>query len=198
MRIRTIVTGLSGALAVAAATAVLAQPPAAPTEPAGRGWAPPAERLKQQVGLSDQQAADLEKMMRDERKRAIHQLADLRVARMELDELLDAAVPDDKAIAAKVKQIADLEATGIRARLDGRVAMRKMMTAEQYQKFQRFGPRGAMRARAMRDGERGGGPRWRSDEGRSRGPRGPRGPAPAPPEAPRQPGEPGEPGGAPR
>jgi len=192
MRIRTVMMGLTGVLTVVAATALLAQPPAPPAEGAGRGWVPPAERMKQQMGLSDQQAVDLEKLMREERKRSIRHQADLRVAQMELDELLGAATPDDKLVAAKVKQIADLQSAGIRARLDERVAARKMLTAEQYQKFQRFGPRAAMRARAMRDGGWGGGRHWRSDDGRARGPGGPRGPALVPPEVPRQPSESGD------
>jgi hypothetical protein len=62
---------------------------------------------------------------------------------MELDELLDAASVDEKAVAAKVKALADLQAAALKARVDHRLAVRKMVTAEQLEKMKMLhrGPR---------------------------------------------------------
>jgi Spy/CpxP family protein refolding chaperone len=126
----------------------------------------------------------------EQQKRTIRSAADRRIARMELEELLNADTLDQKAIDVKLSQLADLETGKLRARVDQQVSMRKVLTPEQFKKWQQLRPARGERAaarRSMRDGRPG---RW------NRGPRG-RGwgqpEAPMAPAPPRPPGDPGEP-----
>jgi len=204
-------TVLLGTVLVAAATAVgIAQsapdPQPAPRTPRAARPAPapgdqgPAQasprptmmrqRMQQELGLTDAQMAELQKLRSEQQKRTIRSAADRRIARMELEELLNADTPDQKAIDVKVKQLADLEAGKLRARVDQQLAMRKVLTPEQFKKWQQLRPARGERAaarRLMRDGRPG---RWnRAPRGRGWGqPEAPMAPAP-----PRPPGDPGEP-----
>jgi len=117
--------------------------------------------------------SQLRKLRQDERKLAIRRRADLQIARMELDELLDAASVDEKAVAAKVKAMADLQAASLKARVDHRLALRKVVSAEQLEKMKML--RRQHRHGLRRDG--------RGPEG------GPRGRRPERPQAPRPDGE---------
>jgi Spy/CpxP family protein refolding chaperone len=112
-------------------------------------------RMKAELGLSDDQVAQLQKMRSDGRSQAIRRQADLRIAQGELNDLIRAEVVDENAINAKVKQVTDLEAAGTRARVSQRLALRRVLTPEQLQKMEstmrehrregrgrHFGPRG--------------------------------------------------------
>jgi Spy/CpxP family protein refolding chaperone len=154
------------------------------------GFVTPRQRLHQLLGLNETQAASLEKLMSEQRKAAIRQRADQRIARMELEELMGAETLDQKAIDAKIQQMTTLHASALRARVEQRMALQKILTPEQFKKWQQlrgpFGERG-MRPRMLR-GDR---PmRWQDDRGRPwRMPMPPQPPdAPKPPAAPQ--GEP--------
>jgi Spy/CpxP family protein refolding chaperone len=92
--------------------------------------------MQSELGLSDDQVAQLQKMRSDGRSQAIRQRADLRIARGELNDLLRAQVVDEKAVAAKVKQVTDLEAAATRARVEHRLALRRLLTPEQFSKME--------------------------------------------------------------
>jgi len=133
---------------------------------------PNVAALQREAGLTDAQASQLRKLMQDERKLAIRRRADLQVARLELDELLDAASVDEKAVGARVKALADLQAAALKARVDHRLAVRKVVTAEQLEKMKMLhrGPR----PRAGREWRRPGpGPQGGPGFGRPPGPDGP-------------------------
>lgn len=115
-------------------------------------------RMQSELGLSDDQVAQLQKMRSDGRSQAIRQRAELRIARGELNDLLRAPAVDEKAVSAKLKQVTDLEAAATRARVEHRLALRRVLTPDQLAKMQTL----------MRDHAREGGPR------RHRGFRGPR------------------------
>ena len=184
---------VSGAVALGAQSAQQAAPapePAPRMEPrrarpmmmGQEEFVAPRERLKEALGLTDAQVASIENLMSGQRKAAIRQRADQQIARMELEELMRADALDEKAIDAKIRQLTELQAAALRARVEQRVAMRKVLTPEQFQKWRqmrgRFGER-MMRPRMPR-GDR---PmRWRDE----RGPRW-RVPQPPPPAAPRPP-----------
>jgi Spy/CpxP family protein refolding chaperone len=85
------------------------------------------------------------------RKQAIRHRADVAIARLELEELMDAKTVDEKAVAAKVKAISDLEAAALKARTDERLAMRRLLTPEQQEKLTQLAPRG-WRGRGARPG----------------------------------------------
>jgi Spy/CpxP family protein refolding chaperone len=128
-------------------------------------------RMQSELGLSDDQVAQLEKMRSDNRSQAIRQRADLRIAQGELNDLLRGAAVDDKAVSAKLKQVTDLQAAATRARVEHRLALRRVLTPEQFTKMQSLvGPhRGdGPRRRGFRGprsgGEPGGGPAPGSDQ----------------------------------
>jgi Spy/CpxP family protein refolding chaperone len=114
--------------------------------------------MQTELGLSDDQVAQLQKMKSDGRSQAIRRQADLRVAEGELQDLLRATAVDEKAIGAKVKQVTDLQAAATQQRVAQRLALRHVLTPEQLTKMESMiQERGAQ-----------GGP------GRHRGPHGPR------------------------
>jgi Spy/CpxP family protein refolding chaperone len=116
---------------------------------------PDPAALRAELGLSDEQAAEVRKLWADGRKQAIRQRADLAIARLELEELVNAPVVDRKAIDAKVKAVADLQAAQLVARTGQRLAMRRILTPEQQAKMKQLGrerraERGPRPARAWR------------------------------------------------
>jgi Spy/CpxP family protein refolding chaperone len=88
--------------------------------------------------LSDEQAAQMRRLRSEERRQAIRRRADLAIARMELEEALDAPSVDEKLVAARVRAVADLQAAEVRARADRRLALRKMLTPEQQGKLKQL------------------------------------------------------------
>lgn len=142
----------------------------APRAPAmgDEGFVAPRQRMPQALGLNEQQVASLEQLMSERRKAAIRQRADQSIARLELEELMRAETLDQKAIDGKIRQLAELHAAPLRARVDQHLAVQKILTPEQFKKWQEmrrpFGER-PMRSRMPR-GERpmrwqdDGGPRW--------------------------------------
>lgn len=98
--------------------------------------------MREKLGLSEAQVEQMRKLTTEHKKAHIRQRADLEIARLELKGLLDATTLDEKAIAAKAKQLGDLEAAAIKARVDAHVAMRQVLTPEQQQKFRDMRPLG--------------------------------------------------------
>jgi Spy/CpxP family protein refolding chaperone len=133
--------------ALAAATA-LGSAVLAAQEPR-RARRPDRAAIQAEVGLSDEQVAQIRKIHLQERKAAIRRNAELRVARLELQELMDAATLDEAAIAARVKTLGELSASAFKARSESRLAIRRLVTAEQYQKMQQH-RRQAVRVRRAR------------------------------------------------
>lgn len=115
---------------------------AAAQEGPRRPWRADGAALEKDLGLSADQAAQLKKQRAEGRKQAIRQRADLAIARLELQELMDAATVDEKAVAAKVKAISDLQAAALLARTNERLAMRRLLTPEQQEKLRQLAPRG--------------------------------------------------------
>ncbi len=107
------------------------------------------QALQSDIGLSDEQMAELRRIRSGGRKAAIRRNAEMRIARLELDEILGAATVDEARIAARVKAISDLQAAAFKDRIESRLAVRRLVTAEQYQKMQQQ-KRRAVRARRGR------------------------------------------------
>lgn len=104
------------------------------------------EAARAEIGLTDEQVSEIRRIHSEARKAAIKRNADLRVARMELDELMAAPTLDESKIAARVKAITELQAAALKERTDSKLAVRKLVTPEQFQKMQqlrrhRFGER---------------------------------------------------------
>jgi Spy/CpxP family protein refolding chaperone len=144
-----------------AALAALPEP-----EPMPQG--PSLGRMQKEIGLTDAQAGQLRKLWSDERKANIRRRADMAIARLEMAELLDAPSIDEKAVNAKLKELSDLQAGALRARVDAQLALRKVVTPEQLQKLRalreerrsavRPGPGGRGERPPQREGPRGGEP----------------------------------------
>jgi Spy/CpxP family protein refolding chaperone len=159
----------AGALAVAGTVLVAA---AAQERPRREGR-PDRAAIQAELGLSADQAAQLKKLRIEGRKQAIRQHADLAIARLELAELMDAPTVDEKAVAAKVKAISDLQAAALKARTDERLAMRRLLSPEQQEKMKQLMQRNR-RERGPRPG-----PAWRHRQpatGEAPPPPGPGGP----------------------
>lgn len=118
---------------------------------ARRGQGPNLGVLKQELGLSDAQVSQIERLRADQHKAAIRRRADLQIAHVDLKELMAANTVDERAVAAKVKEITDLQAANTKARVDSQLAFRKVLTAEQAQKLKELRakprPQRAMRPR---------------------------------------------------
>jgi len=119
-----------------------------------------SERLKAELGLDDAQLEALRKLHAEQRKQVIGRRAALQVARLELDELLAAETVDEKAVLAQAEQLSELQGAALRGLVKSRVALRRILSADQARAFEQL-----MR-RPGREG-RGQGP-----PGRGRGPRG--------------------------
>jgi len=138
--------------------------PAPPGPPKGRAH-PSVSMMKDELGLTDEQASQLRKLHNEQRRAAIRRRADLRIARMDLDELMNAASVDEKALSAKMKEIGDLEGAALKARVDSRLALRKVLTPDQLAKMKEMRPapgrergfRGRQGRPPMRPGPGGGG-----------------------------------------
>jgi Spy/CpxP family protein refolding chaperone len=124
--------------------------------------------IRQQVGITDEQAATIRKQEADFRKTRIRDRADLEVKRIDLKELLAADKPERAAINAKLQEISSAQLSLQKSAIEYRLTMRDAITPAQREKLRQL-----MRDRWQRDG------RGRSGaEGPGR--RGPRGEAPAP------------------
>lgn len=140
---------LWGIAFVALAGWAVAQAPAPGTGRAGAGGpgGDPEARLQARLGLNDEQMEQLHKLKLDRQKAEVQRKAALQVARLEMNELFRAASVDEKAVAAKLKVVSDLEVAGLKARVDERLALRKIVTAEQAEQIEKM-VMGRHRARA--------------------------------------------------
>lgn len=124
--------------------------------------------IRQQAGITDEQAATMRKQEADFRKTEIRDRADLEVKRIDLKELIAADKPDRAAIDAKLQEISTAQLSLQKSAIDYRLTMRDAITPAQREKLRQL-----MRNRWQRDG------RGRSGaDGPGR--RAPRGEAPAP------------------
>lgn len=130
-------------------------------------------RLRQELGLTDEQMNKLRQMRNQSRRNSIRSRAEIQIKELELGEQLEAARPDRAAIDRLVREMADLRAQQMKAMIDMRLGLQDVLTADQRQKL-----------RGLRERRFGGqGPAVR------RRPEGGAQPAPAP----RRPGRPAEP-----
>ncbi len=128
----------------------------------GPGQGPDPARLQEQLGIDEGQAEQLRKIQKQQQKAHIRLRADMEIARMELDELLFADAVDETAVGVKVGEIAQLQTEVLTSRTDGRLAVRKILSAEQARKLEQL--------RQRRRGKRS--PRGRGERGRRPGGRG--------------------------
>lgn len=125
--------------------------------------------IRQQVGITAEQAGTIRQRELDFRKKEIRDRADLAVKRIDLRGLLAADKPDRAAIDTKLQEISAAQLTLERSAIDYRLTMRDAISPAQREKLREV----------IRDGQRrGGAPARPGPQGAGRP--GQRGPAPAP------------------
>jgi Spy/CpxP family protein refolding chaperone len=139
--------------------------------------------VRQQLGLTTEQAAKIRQQESDFQKARIRNRADLQIKRMDLRDLLAADKADRAAIDSKLQEIGASQLALEKSAIDFQLAMRDALTPAQRQRLQRMmterGPFGADGAAA------GGTAAPRGPQGGGRGGRGAGGPA-NPPNPPNQ------------
>jgi Spy/CpxP family protein refolding chaperone len=103
--------------------------------------------IRQQVGITDEQAATIRKQQLDFRKTEVRGRADVEIRRMELKDLLAADKPDRAAIDAKLQEISAAQLSLQKSAIDYRLTMRDAITPAQREKLRQL-----MRDRWQRDG----------------------------------------------
>lgn len=94
---------------------------------------------REELGLTPDQEQKLRQIRTDVTKDLIRRTADLQVAEIDLETLLEQSSWDLAAIEAKVRQIATLQADCRLSRLRSLAAGRALLTPEQLQKLQAIG-----------------------------------------------------------
>jgi Spy/CpxP family protein refolding chaperone len=103
--------------------------------------------IRQQVGVTDEQAATIRKQQLDFRTAEIRNRADVEIRRMELKDLLAADKPDRAAINASLQEISAAQLSVQKSAIDHRLTMRDAITPAQREKLREL-----MRNRWQRDG----------------------------------------------
>jgi Spy/CpxP family protein refolding chaperone len=93
--------------------------------------------IRRELGLTADQESQLRRLRTEARKSGIQlqRRADLRHARLGLREALEAARVDEGAVQGRTQELADLRSAHLRARVEARLALRKILTPEQLEKL---------------------------------------------------------------
>lgn len=96
------------------------------------------DRVKSELGLSDQQADRLRQIVVDAEKSSVKTRADLAVRGIELRELLRADNPDRGAVMKKVQEVSDLRGQMMKQHVEALLAAKTVLTPEQQKKIRAF------------------------------------------------------------
>jgi Spy/CpxP family protein refolding chaperone len=102
--------------------------------------------IAKEIGLTEAQAKKIDDMATAQRKETIKMNADLKIAKIELQDLFD-EVGNEGAIRKKAAEVSKLQEKIYNARIEHRLAMNKVLTAEQQKKMKSIKP--GMMKRAM-------------------------------------------------
>ncbi len=94
--------------------------------------------LRQQLGVSADQAAKIRQQETDFEKTEIRNRADLQVKRLELNQLMTVDKPDRAAVDAKVAELGTAQAAMEKATIDNRLNMRDALTPVQRQRLEQI------------------------------------------------------------
>jgi Spy/CpxP family protein refolding chaperone len=94
--------------------------------------------VRQQLGVSADQAAKIRQQESDFRKAGIRNRADLQIKRMDLNDLLSAEKPDRAAIDSKLQEIGAAQIAMEKSMIDNRLNMREALTPVQRQKLEQM------------------------------------------------------------
>jgi Spy/CpxP family protein refolding chaperone len=99
------------------------------------GSQPRMGMMMDELGLSHQQVQQLETLMIQHQKEMVKERADLKMARLELKEIMMKDSIDEKAALAKQDKISSVKAEIARMNLRHKIAAQKILTAEQLSKW---------------------------------------------------------------
>ncbi len=94
----------------------------------------------EQLGLTDDQRAQIRQIFLDTRKKNIDVEAKQKLAHLELQELMTADTPDQKKIDAKVDELSQIRTTLMHNRINALLAVQKVLTPDQRKKAQELRP----------------------------------------------------------
>jgi Spy/CpxP family protein refolding chaperone len=94
--------------------------------------------VRQQLGVSADQAAKIRQQESDFRKSEIRNRADLQIKRLDLNDLLSAEKPDRTAIDSKLQEIGAAQIAMEKSMIDNRLNMREALTPIQRQKLEQM------------------------------------------------------------
>ncbi len=131
---------------VLAGLATLAGPGRAEEEGGVEAWQPPRiekreVRIRHQEALpdlTDEQRAELKKLRSGHARNRIRIEADVRILKMDLEELLAAPKVNEDAVRAKAAEMERLRAAAAKDRIEARLALRRVLTAEQAAKLEKL------------------------------------------------------------
>ncbi len=112
----------------------------------GRGGPGMGGRVWESLNLTQEQRSKLRQQGFEHGKVSEKLHSDMRIKRLELEELMSSNNPDRARIDSKMKELSDLRLASQKARLDQRDSMMQVLTPEQREKLRQSG------------GEPGGGP----------------------------------------
>jgi len=106
----------------------------------GAGFLRMAEnpRVRQYLGLTDEQVGRLHRIGVDEQKASVQMRADLELRHIELRELLRADNPDHDAIMAKLDEVNALQGKMAKQRVETMLSARSVLTPDQIKKVKTF------------------------------------------------------------
>ena len=128
-----------------------------------------------ELGLTDDQVDKLADMRFEHQKEMIKKRAALKEARLELRHLMRDAEVDRKAVLSRQEKVSALKADVARMRLDYRLGMRTVLSAEQLDKWMKMCRKHGPEERMGHKGKRGHcdfGPHGGKDPGKGMGPKG--------------------------
>jgi Spy/CpxP family protein refolding chaperone len=88
-------------------------------------------QFKQQLGLTGAQVSTIKEMRFEYQKKRIHFKAEKQIAKMEIDKLLHARTMDESAIRAAGDKLINLKAQMIRAKIESKISLLKVLSEDQ-------------------------------------------------------------------
>jgi Spy/CpxP family protein refolding chaperone len=88
-------------------------------------------QFKHKLGLTEAQVSTIKEMRFEYQKKRIHFKAEKQIAKMEIDRLLHAKTMDESAIRAAGDKLINLKAQMIRAKIESKISLLKLLTEDQ-------------------------------------------------------------------
>lgn len=98
--------------------------------------------VQEELDLSDKQVEKIQKVFNDMQSSMIDLRAEMQHMRLEMRQLMAADQPDEKAISQLVQKINDKRAEMEMARIKAMLEVKKILSDEQFEKFQAMKPFG--------------------------------------------------------